>query len=219
MGAGLAGYPTFRSKSRRYLRLPGRLGLSCVAALILMLSGAAAANACTLDNVASVAANGQRAILSSDQPQAGKAWAPFRFAQAYSVGTAVTLSEDHTDLAKSLSPSMLVQPFRWVLGDGSTVRGTSVTHAFKQDGTYVIQVYAYAESVAHWVLFDTVQIEIVPGGQLWQANLGYHVLQVVDFGAAWLGRALSAALAVLLLYTVVTYFRRSAAPHSGGPDS
>jgi hypothetical protein len=201
------------------MHLPLRLGLSCIVALIVALYGAAAVSACTLDNVASAAANGQRAILSSDQPQAGKPWAPFRFAQAYSVGTAVTLSEDHADLAKSLSPSMLVQPFRWVLGDGSSIRGTSVTHAFKRDGTYVIQVYAYAASVARWVLFDTVQIEIVPGGQLWQANLGYHALQLVDFGAAWIGRALTAALAVLLLYTVVTYFRRQAAPRSDSPDS
>ncbi len=190
------------------MRRSVRLSLSCVVALIIALYSAAAASACTLDNVASAAANGQRATLSSDQPQAGKAWAPFRFAQAYAVGTAVTFSEDHADLAKSLSPTMLVQPFRWVMGDGSSARGTSVTHDFKREGTYVVQVYAYAASVARWVLFDTVQIEIVTGGQLWQANLGYHALQLVDFGAAWFGRALTAALAALLLYTLVTYFRR-----------
>ncbi len=201
------------------MRIVTRLVLSCLVALIVLVGTTAAASACTLDNVASAAANGQRAILSSDQPQAGKPWAPFRFAQAYAVGTTVTFSEDHADLAKSLSPTMLVQPFRWVLGDGSTVRGTSVSHAFKKDGTFVVQVYAYAASVARWVLFDTVEIEIVPGGQLWQANLGYHALQLVDFGAAWFGRALTAALAVLLLYTVVTYFRRQPAGHADGPES
>jgi PKD domain-containing protein len=201
------------------MRLWMRCGLSCLITLIVVLGTTAAASACTLDNVASAAANGQRAILSSDQPQAGKPWAPFRFAQAYAVGTTITLSEDHADLAKSLSPTMLVQPFRWVLGDGSSMRGTSVTHAFKRAGTYVVQVYAYAASAARWVLFDAIQIEIVPGGQLWQANLGYHALQLVDFGAAWLGRIVTAALTVLLLYTVVAYFRRQPRSRADRPDS
>jgi hypothetical protein len=202
------------------MRFSVRCGLSCLIALVVVLgTSAAAASACTLDNVASVAANGQRAILSSDQPQAGTPWAPFRFAQAYAVNTAVTLSEDHADLARSLSPTMLVQPFRWELGDGSSVPGTSVTHTFKREGTFVVQVYAYAASAARWVLFDTVEIQIVPGGQLWQANLGYHALQLVDFGVAWFGRALTAALAVLLLYTVVTYFRRHPSVHADVPDS
>jgi hypothetical protein len=201
------------------MRFSMRCGLSCLIALIVVLGTSAAASACTLDNVASVAANGQRAVLSSDQPQAGTPWAPFRFAQAYAVNTAVTLSEDHADLVKSLSPTMLAQPFRWVLGDGSSARGTSVTHAFKREGTFVVRVYAYAASAARWVLFDTVEIHIVPGGQLWQANLGYHALRLVDFGVAWFGRALTAALAVLLLYTVVTYFRRRPSIPADGPDS
>jgi hypothetical protein len=201
------------------VRLSPRLGLSCVICLIVCLCSAAAANACTLDNVASAAANGQRAVLSSDQPQAGKPWAPFRFAQAYAVGSTVTFSEDHADLTKSLSPTMLGTPFRWVLGDGSSARGTSVTHAFTRAGTYVIQVYAYAASAGRWVLFDTVQIQVVPGGRLWQANVGYYALQFVDFGMAWFARALTAALAVLLLYTVVALFRRKPSPRVDGPES
>ncbi|MGH2345872.1 MAG: PKD domain-containing protein [Chloroflexota bacterium] len=199
------------------MRRVGYAAFSCLMCVLLSLIGTAAANACTLDNVASAAANGQRAVLSSSEPQAGKPWAPFRFAQAYSVGTSVTLSENRADIAKSLPASMLATPFRWVLGDGSSSRGMSVTHGYKQAGTYFVQVYAYASSEARWVLFDTVLLQIVPSNQLWQANLGYHALQVVDFATAWFGKLLTAVLAVLLMVTVVGHFRRRAAVTRDGP--
>jgi len=184
---------------------------------LVSVMGAAAAHACTLDNVASAAANGQRAVLSSSQPVAGKPWAPFRFAQAYAVGTPVTLSENRADIAKSLPASMLDAPFRWAMGDGSSSRGMAVTHSFARPGTYQVQVYAYAPSEARWVLFDNVLLQIVPSNQLWQANLGYHALQVVDFATAWFGKLLTGVLAVLLAITVIAHFRRRSTMTRDGP--
>ena len=197
----------------------GRLafGLAIIAALLL--GAPAAARACTLDNVASVSANGEQAILSTDQPRSGEAWAPFRFAQAYAIGSRITLGEERSDLAKSLPADMLSSPFRWVLGDGSSVRGTSVSHAWARQGTYLVRVYAYAASRARWLLFDSVLIQIVPSSQLGAANLGYHVLQGLNVTFSWLGRVITAGLAILLVYSVASYVRGRRGGAAGGPDT
>jgi hypothetical protein len=103
---------------------------------------------------------------------------------------------------------MLTTPFRWRLGDGHTVRGMSVTHRWTRTGNYLIQVYAYAASRARWLLFDSVMVQVAPASQLWQDNLGYHVLQGMNFAFRWLGRLVTAALFALLVYSVVAYHRR-----------
>lgn len=166
------------------------------------------ARACTLDNVASVSANGERAILSTSQPSPGKPWAPFRFAQAYAIGTPVTLQEARSDLTRSLPAALLAAPFRWRLGDGQVVRGMSVTHHWTRSGDYLVQVYAYAAARAQWLLFDSVLVHVVPASQLWQANLGYHLLQGLNVAFSWLGRLITGALAALLIYSVAAYLRR-----------
>ncbi|HVA92749.1 MAG TPA: PKD domain-containing protein [Chloroflexota bacterium] len=183
-----------------------------VCSLLLILAGTlmlgpSVAQACTLDNVASVSANGERAILSASQPSPGKQWAPFRFAQAYATGTPITLQEARSDLTRSLPAALLTTPFRWRLGDGRTVRGMSVTHQWARSGNYLIQVYAYAASRAQWLLFDSVLVQVVPASQLWQANLGYHLLQGLNLVFSWLGRLVTGALAALLIYSVVAYRR------------
>jgi len=165
------------------------------------------ARACTLDNVASVSANGERATLSTNQPSPGKPWAPFRFAQVYATGAPVTLGEARSDLLRSLPAAMLTVPFRWQLGDGHTVRGMSVTHRWTQTGSYLIQVYAYAASRAKWLLFDSVMVQVAPASQLWQDNLGYHLLQGMNVAFEWLARLVTAALFALLIYSVVAYYR------------
>ncbi|HVC82908.1 MAG TPA: hypothetical protein VNL35_20675 [Chloroflexota bacterium] len=166
------------------------------------------AQACTLDNVASVSANGESAILSTSQPSPGKPWAPFRFAQAYAIGTPVSLQEARSDLVRSLPAALLASPFRWRLGDGHVVRGMSVTHQWARSGDYLIQVYAYAASRAQWLLFDSVLVHVVPASQLWQANLGYHLLQGLNVAFSWLGRLVTGVLAALLIYSVWAYLRR-----------
>lgn len=193
--------------------------VGAILALALCLLAPSVARACTLDNVASISANGERAILATSQPQSGHLWAPFNFAQAYGVGARVTLDEARSDLERSLPAPMLATPFRWVLGDGSTIRGMSAAHRYTRRGNYLVRVYAYAASRAQWVLFDSALIRIVPNSQLLQANLGYNALRGLDLVFSWLSRLFTIALALLLIYAVASHLRsrgRAPAPEREG---
>ena len=196
-----------------------RIGVAAFPLILWLLPAPSVVRACTLDNVASVSANGERAVLSASQPQAGQPWAPFDFAQAYAVGTRLTLGEARSDLERSLPPALLATSFRWAMGDGSIIRGVSVAHRYARSGNYLVQVYAYAESRTRWVLFDSVLIHIVPGSQLLRANLGYDALRGFDLMLSWLSRLITGALVLLLVYVVVSYVRSGGKAPAPGPES
>lgn len=134
-----------------------------VAGFGILGCGLSSTNACTLDQKPSVSADGQLARLNPQAPvtQAQLAtWSYFIFARSYAAGHRVTLTENRQDVARSLMPSALRQPWGWLFGDGTYAQGWTVRHAYAHGGHFRIQVYAYNPESHHWDLFDQVGIVV-----------------------------------------------------------
>lgn len=196
-----------RPVGMRLVRVLGALFLAC-----LLQPGTVAA--CTLDNTASLSANGVRAGLATDTPVSGATWAPFTVDKAFATGSLVRLDEARADLARSLSPATLARPFRWSFGDGSALVRMTATHRYMHPGTFRLQVFAYSPLRRRWLQFDAVRIHIVPPGQLTQANLGYYALRALDLVVSSSMDLITAALGLLLLYTLVSHMKA----HRGRPS-
>jgi hypothetical protein len=147
-------------------------------ALVPAISMPSAALACSLDGIASISVNGILAVRTTATPtlQTLARWAPFTFGLAYAPGDVVRFAEDLGKLRRSLPPAALAIPFRWDLGDSHRMRGLQVVHRYTRTGWYRVTVRSYWPSRRGWVLFDSAQLHIMPGGALWQANLGYRVV-------------------------------------------
>jgi PKD domain len=152
--------------------------LLIVMAPVLAVSMPPAALACALDGIASISVNGILATRTTDTPtpQTLAHWAPFTLGLAYAPGDVMHFGEDRGKLRRSLPPAALVKPFRWEFGDGHRARGLQTVHRYTQTGWYRVTVRSYWPSRRSWVLFDSVQLHIVPAGMLWQANLGYRMV-------------------------------------------
>lgn len=143
-----------------------------------------AATACTIDNVASLLADGVPAMRTTSTPRAADShdaalWAPFTLAQAVAVGVPVHLSEAAADLARTLPPRVRAAPYRWTFGDRSVSVGHSVVHRYARPGAYRLTVWGYDTVTGQWFAFDAALVRVVPAGQLLRANLEYEALRAV----------------------------------------
>ena len=121
------------------------------------------AQACTLDQKPSASADGHLAGINRSTPTTQEqlaAWSYFAFPRPFQVGTTVVLTEDRREVARTLVPSAMRQPWGWLFGDGSSATGWTVRHAYTRPGPLRISVYAYDPAIGRWTLFDQVTITI-----------------------------------------------------------
>jgi hypothetical protein len=118
--------------------------------------------ACSLDNVPSISINGKLARLNTARPVRGHLahWAPFVFSTAFKAGASVKLTENLTDLHRSLLPEDFGKPWRWDFGDGTSGSGLMIQHVYKKPGTYRVIVSAYDSTNKFWFQFDMALIPI-----------------------------------------------------------
>jgi hypothetical protein len=187
------------------------------ALLLALLPGAA--QACTIDNVASLLADGVPAMRTTSVPRGAAGhgaglWAPFTLAQALAVGVPVHLAEDAKDLARTLPAHVRAAPYRWTFGDGSVGFGHTVVHRYARPGAYRLTVWGDDGVTRHWFAFDQAVVQVVPGDQVLRANLAYHALQAVIAlsGLTW---PLDTVLVVAVLALLVR-LRRSGAGEGTG---
>lgn len=190
------------------------------ALLLALLPGAA--QACTIDNVASLLADGVPAMRTTSDPRAvaahgAKLWAPFTFAQALAVGVPVHLAEDVRDLARTLPPRVRAAPYRWTFGDGSVGLGHTVIHRYAHPGAYRLIVWGDDAVTHRWFAFDEAVVQVVLADQVLRANLVYHALQAVIAlsGLTWPLDAVLVGAVVALLVRL----RRSGAGEGPGHRS
>jgi hypothetical protein len=137
---------TARRRSRWVVAIAS--GLS---ALALM----ACVQACALDNVPSISMNGHLAVLNHKVPHNLKLYAPFLFKQHVTAGNRVHLSENRSEVAKSLTAATMKHEPRWWFGDGSKPRfGWSVQHTYTRHGIHRVTVQAYYAKGKRWYNFD-----------------------------------------------------------------
>lgn len=139
-------------------------GVAAVALASLLLGGnSARASACALDQTPSVFADGQRAqvnpVVAKTQAQLAR-WTYFIFARPYAADRPVTLTEDRREVARTLMPSALRQPWGWQFGDGRIAVGWTVRHTYTHAGSYRIRVYCWNPEARQWDAFDLVTIRI-----------------------------------------------------------
>lgn len=180
--------------------LPRRLLVSLCTLLGCLLLTSQAAQACSIDGIASLSANGKLATISAAAPtQAALTyWAPFTLLAA-APGDVVHLQEDLGKLHSSLPRTAFNTPFRWSFGDGTVVNGVQASHRYAHTGWYKIDVKYYEPSRHTWVLFDSAQQHIIAQGDLFWANIGYYVGQyftIVMRVVMWAAAAGAIALAV-----------------------
>jgi hypothetical protein len=184
-----------------------------VAALALALATAipsTVVSACSLDGIASISLNGTLAVLTTDAPQPNSlgSWARFTFGLAYAPRDVLHLAEDMNKLRRSLPEATLHIPFSWAFGDGTSMRGLQATHRYDRTGWFKISVSGYWPARKAWVLFDSVRVHIVPASSLFQANIGYRIVQVVAF----IGKVVAYAGVTLVLAAVVWQLLRRKGP-------
>jgi hypothetical protein len=124
-----------------------------------------AARACAIDQRPSASANGRLAHLNPHTPTTSAqlaTWGYFIFPGTFRVGADVTLTENRAEVARTLEPSALRDPWGWQFGDGTTALGWTVRHAYARPGPERISVYAYDPAIDRWTLFDQITITIVP---------------------------------------------------------
>ena len=189
-------------RARLALRMLGAL----VAAFMLWPGRALG---CTIDNRASLFANGVQATLTTAAPAATALWAPFTIDKAFASGTPVLFNELRSDLLRSLSPAIVDAPYRWVFGDHASAQGHSVSHRFNRPGLYQLVVYGFDARTRQWIPFDKALVHIVPPGQVLQANLGYYALRALDVVMSGLMWLIDAALVALVLYVIVARRRHA----------
>jgi hypothetical protein len=154
-----------------------RLMIICWVMLTVLLYGLPA-EACSLDGVPSLSANGHLAGLTKDPPtQATLAhWARFTLPAA-APGDALRLTEDLSNLRRSLPVAALARPFRWSFGDGTSAQGYAVVHRYARQGWYRIMVSALLPGLHNPIVFDSARLQIVAANDLWRANLRYYLAQ------------------------------------------
>jgi hypothetical protein len=185
-------------------------GLAAALAISLATAIPSTVSACSLDGIASISLNGTLAVLTTDAPQPNSlgTWARFTFGLAYAPRDALHLAEDMNKLRRSLPEATLHIPFRWSFGDGTSVRGLQAAHSYDRTGWFKISVSGYWPARKAWVLFDSVRVHIVPAGSLFQANLGYRIVQVVAF----IGKVVAYGGVTLVLAAVVWQLLRRKEP-------
>ena len=77
---------------------------------LLLVQTPDAATACTMDNVASLLADGVPAMRTTSMPPAATPWAPFTLAQVLAAGAPVRLAEAPADLARTFPPAVRAAP-------------------------------------------------------------------------------------------------------------
>jgi hypothetical protein len=177
-----------RARHPVYL-LIGIFALICLVVLV----PAQAARACSLDGVASISVNGNLASLTSGSPTTANLahWAPFTLI-AVAPGTSLTFAENLSNVARSLPASAMQRPFRWTFDTGAMLYGQTAVHfRYAQLGWHRITVSYFWPARRQWVAFDSAQIQVLPTGSLWQANLRYNLdhafqtaLRVIIWGLA-----------------------------------
>jgi len=160
------------------------------------------ASACATDNTASLSADDVRAQLTTDAVTAPSRWAPFTFTKAFASNSSLQIVENGADLARTLSTAERAAPFRWVLGDGTTVVGHAVTHRYARPGTYRLAVWGYNKARG-WFQFDAALLHIVSPGQLTQDNLGYYALRALDVAMSGIFWLIDGVLIALVLAAVL----------------
>jgi hypothetical protein len=178
------------------MRLCRTLILVVVPALALV--AAPAAQACSIDGIASLSENGNVANRSG-APSSGtdlRGWAPFTLLAA-APGDVVHLAENTGQLIGTLPAWAFAQPFQWRFDDGAAAAGTSVAHRFSTLGWHSFSVNYYWPERKRWVQFDSARLQIVAAGDLWKANLGYNAGKVFQIILRLLIWATLAGLVVL----------------------
>lgn len=126
--------------------------------------GAGVAQACSIDGVPSLLVNNR--FVAVNTARAGNAsfdtWAPFVARGVYPARQLLRLQEDHARIAQALPPEAFRYSWRWRFGDGTSARGSAVSHAYRRPGTYIISVDAYLVAGAHklWFTFDKATLTI-----------------------------------------------------------
>ena len=177
--------------ARRY---PILLCLALVLAATLILLGPVAdTRACSIDGVASLSANGNTASLNGASANASTVsyWAPFTLIAA-APGDTLHLSENISNVSRSIPKESVKLPFKWSFGDGATALGQTATHSYAHTGWYKITVQYYWPAHRQWVQFDSAEQHIVPASSLFWTNFGYYA------GKVFLGALRVVIWAVLL---------------------
>jgi hypothetical protein len=136
------------------------LGVACG-----MAGGLPTAQACSIDGIPSISANGHLALRNLVVPTAKsfQTWAPFVFRQSLTRNQVIRLSEDSAKIAKVLTATELHGRWRWDFGDGQTGRGNmTITHRYPRAGQYRINVSTYDPLFNGWRPFDSVELTIRP---------------------------------------------------------
>jgi hypothetical protein len=137
----------------------------------LILAGALAlclpvrfAEACAIDDVPSIEANGTLARVNWLEPTVSSItrWAPFEFATIFYAGEVVALSEDQRKLARSLPPDIVRGHWVWRFGDGTSARGRTVKHVYRKPGNYLVTVAMPLPHSHGLFVFDAVIIRFRP---------------------------------------------------------
>ena len=142
--------------------------LVAVAMGLSALSMSRAAFACSLDGVPSLLANGHRVVINTQAPTTAAqlaAFTPFIAPHSYSVGQAITLTEDRREVAISLNAESMRRPWRWQLSDGSVAYGWTIKHSFKRAGHWQVIVEAYYPGDGHWYRFDLASLTVTGSAQ------------------------------------------------------
>jgi len=130
--------------------------------IALGLLATATAQACTIDGKPSVSANGILALRNESRASPGNLghWAVFVFGTSFAVGQKVQFAEN-TPLLRSALPSQAWgKPWRWTLGDGTTLTGYSVRHVYAHAGSYKLTISAYYSGYGQWLEFDDALVTI-----------------------------------------------------------
>jgi PKD domain-containing protein len=140
-----------------HLRWQVTAALACVC-----LAVAGPVQACALDGIPSISANGTLAQRITTRPNRANlaTWAPFVFPTTYHSGVAVRFTENVTELKRSLLPQAFGHPWHWNFGDGATADGYTVRHSYRHPGAYKLIVSAYYSSYHAWYQFDAALLHI-----------------------------------------------------------
>jgi hypothetical protein len=137
-------------------------GMTAIALLLAIAGSAGVARACGLDGVPSLHINGVVAQRMTSKPSRADLahWAPFIFPGPYRPGAVLRISENVSELKRSLPADAFSHPWRWTFGDGTTGTGFTMRHSYRRPGEYRITVTAYYTSYKAWFLFDNALIRI-----------------------------------------------------------
>ncbi len=119
------------------------------------------AQACALDGIPSVSANGHLAAVNRVIPSANSTlqWAPFLFSQHFQTDQSIRFVEDTARIKSgTLLPDALHHAWRWQFGDGASAVATKVSHRYTHPGVY--RVVVAARYPAGWMKFDEVIVTI-----------------------------------------------------------